>query len=52
MEKKVLTVQGKRVAYIDVGEPSAPPVLLLHGFPETSLMGSTADSIRFRASHQ
>ncbi|MED1861235.1 alpha/beta fold hydrolase [Brevibacillus reuszeri] len=38
MEKKLLTVNDSRIAYIETGEPSAPPVLLLHGFPETSLM--------------
>lgn len=32
-EQKSLSVNGRRMAYIDEGEPGSPPVLLLHGNP-------------------
>jgi haloalkane dehalogenase len=36
--QKELTVNGRRMAYLDEGDPSAPPVLLLHGNPTWSFL--------------
>ncbi|MCZ8520381.1 MULTISPECIES: alpha/beta fold hydrolase [Paenibacillus] len=38
MDKKTVAVRGKKTTYLDCGEPDAPAVLLLHGFPESSLL--------------
>ncbi|MBA9028566.1 alpha/beta fold hydrolase [Peribacillus huizhouensis] len=38
MEKKNLFLHGKKVAYIERGNINDPPVLLLHGVPESSLV--------------
>lgn len=37
MIKQQLQIHGKTVSYIDSGDPSRQAVLLLHGFPESSL---------------
>lgn len=37
-ERRFLDVNGRRMAYIDAGEPSAQPVLLLHGNPTWSFL--------------
>ncbi|OIK11383.1 alpha/beta hydrolase [Bacillus sp. MUM 13] len=38
MDKKFINMQGKKVAYIEKGRADAPPVLLLHGVPESALL--------------
>ncbi|OUM88218.1 MAG: hypothetical protein BAA01_08605 [Bacillus thermozeamaize] len=38
MEKRRMYLKNKAVAYIDQGENSSEPVLLLHGVPESSLL--------------
>lgn len=38
--RRVALSSGVEVAYREVGDPSAPPVLLLHGFPTSSLLWS------------
>lgn len=40
MFKKKLILNGKKVFYIEKGDESNPPVLLLHGVPESSLVWS------------
>ncbi|MFC5528372.1 alpha/beta fold hydrolase [Cohnella yongneupensis] len=37
MKKKSLEMNGKNIAYLEEGNPQNPCVLLLHGWPETSL---------------
>jgi haloalkane dehalogenase len=36
--QKELAVNGRRMAYLDEGDPAAPPVLLLHGNPTWSFL--------------
>ena len=44
--RRVALSSGVGVAYREVGDPSAPPVVLLHGFPTSSLLWSR-DSLLF-----
>jgi haloalkane dehalogenase len=37
-QRRTLEVNGRRMAYIDEGDPAAPPVLLLHGNPTWSFL--------------
>jgi pimeloyl-ACP methyl ester carboxylesterase len=36
LEKRRARVPGGELAYLDLGDPEAPPVLMLHGFPTSS----------------
>lgn len=38
LTKKIMMSHNKRVSYFDQGDKSRPAVLLLHGFPESSMM--------------
>lgn len=38
MIKKQIVIRGKTISYIDNGDPSREAVLMLHGFPESSLI--------------
>ncbi|KQU27157.1 hypothetical protein ASG65_00885 [Bacillus sp. Leaf13] len=38
MEKKNMIINGKKLSYIEKGNVNDPPVLLLHGVPESSLL--------------
>jgi haloalkane dehalogenase len=42
MQKKSITVCGKKTYYLDYGKFDAPAVLFLHGFPESSLLWGEA----------
>jgi haloalkane dehalogenase len=42
MQKKSISVRGKETYYLDYGKLDAPVVLLLHGFPESSLLWGEA----------
>lgn len=42
MQKKTVLVRGKETFYLDCGDSKAPAVLLLHGFPESSLLWEEA----------
>lgn len=51
--KKTLVMDDKQVSYFDQGDKSRPAVLLLHGFPESSMMWKNVipaiESCGFRA---
>ncbi|MCH6264591.1 alpha/beta fold hydrolase [Neobacillus citreus] len=36
--KKTLTINDQKISYIDEGGKTAPPVLLIHGVPESSML--------------
>jgi pimeloyl-ACP methyl ester carboxylesterase len=38
LKKKTVTVNNLNISYLDEGSKDAPPVLLLHGVPESSLL--------------
>jgi 2-hydroxymuconate-semialdehyde hydrolase len=38
LEKRRARVPGGELAYLDLGDPEAPPVLMLHGFPTSSYL--------------
>lgn len=38
MMKKTLTLNSQKISYMDGGNESAPPVLLIHGVPESSML--------------